>query len=158
MDAVGNYADVLNSESHADVSEHKLICFDMAKIKKNPIQTAEALQAIGDGIQVVGLVTLQPEIFVVGEAVSDVGLGIEVASDFATKGVNTETAKDAGVKIGSNIAFGRLGDAGVAAARKVAGKESVESGANQVSESIIDGTTRVWEKITEFIMGEKKKQ
>lgn len=35
--AIGNYADVLNSDSHADVSEHKLICFDMAKIKKNPM-------------------------------------------------------------------------------------------------------------------------
>lgn len=92
-----------------------------------------------------------------GEAVSDVGLGIEIASDFATKGFNTETAKDAGGKIGSTIAFGKLGDA-VAAARKVAGKEFAESGANKVSESIIKGTTRVWEKITEFIMGEKKKQ
>jgi hypothetical protein len=35
--AIGNYADVLNSDSHADVSDHKLICFDMAKIKKNPM-------------------------------------------------------------------------------------------------------------------------
>ncbi|MDJ1505227.1 type IV secretion system protein VirB4 [Xanthocytophaga agilis] len=35
--AIGNYADVLNSSSHADVSDHRLICFDMAKIKKNPM-------------------------------------------------------------------------------------------------------------------------
>jgi hypothetical protein len=35
--AIGNYADVLNSDSHADVSEHRLICFDMARIKKNPM-------------------------------------------------------------------------------------------------------------------------
>ncbi|MDJ1485923.1 type IV secretion system protein VirB4 [Cytophagaceae bacterium YF14B1] len=35
--AIGNYADVLNSDSHADVSDHRLICFDMAKIKKNPM-------------------------------------------------------------------------------------------------------------------------
>ena len=93
-----------------------------------------------------------------GEAVSDVGLGIEIASDFATKGFSTETVKNAGGKIGSTIAFGKLGDAVAAAPRKVAGKEFAESGANKVSESIIEGTTTVWQKSTEFIIGEKKKK
>ncbi len=35
--AVGKYAEVLNSTSHEDLSEDKLICFDMARIKKNPM-------------------------------------------------------------------------------------------------------------------------
>ncbi len=35
--AVGKYRDVLNSEHHEEVSAEKLICFDMAKIKKNPM-------------------------------------------------------------------------------------------------------------------------
>ncbi len=35
--AHGQYKDVLNSPTHSDISEGKLICFDMIKIKKNPL-------------------------------------------------------------------------------------------------------------------------
>ncbi len=34
---MGKYADVLNSATHEDVSDERLICFDMARIKKNPM-------------------------------------------------------------------------------------------------------------------------
>ncbi len=35
--ATGEYKEVLNSSTHEDVTEEKLICFYMARIKKNPI-------------------------------------------------------------------------------------------------------------------------
>jgi conjugal transfer ATP-binding protein TraC len=34
---IGEYADVLNSETYEDLSSYKLICFDLINIKKNPI-------------------------------------------------------------------------------------------------------------------------
>ena len=35
--AVGQYKEVLNSDEYEDLAAHKLICFDMKKIKTNPI-------------------------------------------------------------------------------------------------------------------------
>ena len=35
--AIGQYKDVLNSDSYEDLAEHKLIIFDMKKIKSNPV-------------------------------------------------------------------------------------------------------------------------
>lgn len=120
-------------------------------------QVATGMQAVGDGITAVGIVTAQPEIIAAGELISNVGLGIELTNDFATKGLNTETFTNAGVKVGVNVGFGVLGDVGKNATRTVAGEKFVQSGANKVSESIIQGTTMTGSKVTEQIIKDNNK-
>jgi hypothetical protein len=115
-------------------------------------QLATALQAGGDGITAIGIVTAQPEIIAAGEIISNVGLGIELTNDFATKGFNAETLTNAGVKVGVNVGFGQLNKAGINATRTVAGEKFVNSGANKVSESIIQGATMTGAKATEKII------
>lgn len=119
-------------------------------------QFASALQAGGDGITAIGIATAQPELIAAGEAIGKIGLGIEIGSNFATNGFNVDTVKDAAIKVGINFAFGKVGDAGVSATRSVAGNEFVKSGANKVSESIIQGTTMAAEKTASKIIDERK--
>jgi len=64
---------------------------------------------------------------------------------------------DAGIKIGINVGFGELNKAGIKATRTVAGSNYVESGANKVSKSIIQGTKMSGGKITEKTIEEIKK-
>jgi len=115
-------------------------------------QVATALQAGGDGITAIGIVTAQPEIIAAGEIISNVGLGVELANDFANKGVNAETLTNTAVKVGINVGFGQLNKAGINATRTVAGEQYVKSGANNVSEAIIQGTTTTGAKATEKII------
>jgi uncharacterized protein RhaS with RHS repeats len=119
-------------------------------------QLASALQASGDGITAIGIATAQPEIIAAGELISKVGLGVEIGSNFATNGFNVDTVQDAAVKVGINYAFGKVGDAGVSATRNVAGDKFVKSGANKVSESIVQGTTMAAEKTASKIIDEHK--
>lgn len=121
-------------------------------------QTAGALQMGGDGITAIGIMTGQPEIVGVGELVSNIGLGVEILNDFSTKGLNGGTAGSAALKVGLNVGFGKITDAGVTATRAVAGEAAVEAGKNVVSESIIQGTTMTAGKITETIIDESKKK
>jgi len=118
-------------------------------------QGTAIVQGIGDGITALGTVTAQPEIVAVGETISKVGLIAEVAYDFANNGINNETVKNAGIKVGLYMAFSALGDAGVNATRTVAGKKAVEAGENVVSESIIQGATMVGEKATNEIINKR---
>jgi RHS repeat-associated protein len=115
-------------------------------------QPATGLQAGGDAITAIGIASAQPAIIGAGETISKVGLSVGIGNDFATKGFNVDTLKDAAVKVGINYAFGKIGDAGVGSTRTVAGKEFVESGANKVSESIIQGTTMAGEKVADKII------
>lgn len=121
-------------------------------------QTAVGLQNGGDAITAVGLLTGQPEIAAVGGVLSNIGLGVEVVNNFATEGFNQETITKNGIKVGVNLAFGKLGDLGVSATRTVAGKAAVEPGVYIVSESIIQGTTAVGGKVAESMSQEMMKK
>lgn len=122
-------------------------------------QLGSGLQTAGDGVTAVGLITGQPEIAAVGSALSNIGLAIEVANSLATEGLNTSTFTKNGIKVGLNYGFGALGEAGVKATKTVAGTAAVSSGANIVSESIIQGTTvvggKVAEKLSQDLMKKK---
>ena len=72
-------------------------------------QAAVGLQNGGDEITAVGLLTGQPEIAAVGGVLSNIGVRVEVVNNFATEGFNQETITKNGIKVGVNLAFGKLG-------------------------------------------------
>lgn len=117
-------------------------------------QAATALQGTGDGITAIGIMTGNPILIGAGETIGGIGFGLEVANNFAVDGVTKETLIENGVKIGIDVGFGVLGNAGIKATQTVAGKEYFESGANVVSETIIQGVTTVGSKVAEKVSDE----
>ncbi|SES26658.1 hypothetical protein SAMN04488023_15216 [Pedobacter rhizosphaerae] len=115
------------------------------KNKSGIEHTANGLQITGDAITGIGLATGQPEIMAVGGAIGKIGLGLEVANNFATEGFNQKTMMENGVKVGIEIAFDGLGDAGVKATRAVA---KGTPGSNAVAEAVIQGVATGVSKTT----------
>jgi RHS repeat-associated protein len=121
-------------------------------------QSATALQAGGDGITAIGIVTAQPEIAALGGLVSKAGLGLELYNNFELNGVNQNTLGTAGIKVGLTVGFDKLSDVGVAATRAVAGNAAVKAGENAVSEAIIQGTSMAVDKTTGLFIDESRKK
>jgi hypothetical protein len=122
-------------------------------------QTASLTQGVGDGLTAAGIATGVFPIAGLGEVLGYAGLGMEVYDDLSTKDTQKETLTDAGVKVGVNLIFGSMSKSATKASRTAFyTKEEVAYGANKVTESFIQGTTTVWSKLTEFIIGEKKEQ
>jgi len=115
------------------------------KNKSGIEHTAQGLQITGDAVTAIGLVTGQPEIMGIGGMIGKIGLGIEVVNNFATEGVNENTLTKNGIKIGIELAFDGLGDAGVKATRAVA---KGTAGSNAVSEAVIQGVATAGSKTT----------
>jgi len=151
------------SGSNVDISDVGHVATNGTRINKalsGVEQVATGLQLGGDAITAIGLITLQPEIVAVGETLSKIGRGVEVINNFATEGVNKETMINSTVKVGLSVGFGELGKAGIKATRGVAGEVAVKAGANIVSESIIQGTTTLGNKVADKMAQEmiKKKK
>ncbi len=105
-------------------------------------EVATGMQNFGDGITVLGIGTAQPEIAGAGEVINKVGLGIEVINNLMNGGNKT----DALIKVGISVGFSAIGNAGVKATEKVAGKIAVKAGENKISEGIIKSSTIATEK------------
>ena len=114
-------------------------------------QTATALQGTGDIISAAGIATGNPILLGIGEGLGYAGAAVEIGNNFATKGVNYETASDAVITATINLTFKKLGDVGVSAAKTVAG-----DGASKVSESIIQANAMTGEKIAVKVHDDNK--
>lgn len=102
------------------------------------------METSGDVITVGGIVTVQPEVVAAGEVVSGIGITINAVVDL----IDGKSLLPTVAIVGVGMIFGSLSNKGIEATQKVAGKEYVESGANKVSEAIIEGTTKAGEIIT----------
>jgi RHS repeat-associated protein len=130
-------------------------------INKNKTGTEQLLElcdASGDALTVLGLATLQPELVALGGLIGNGSLAGEVANDFNNQGINDNTLLKNGAKVGVSLGTQGLGDVAVGATKKVAGKKFVESGANKISESIIQGTVEMGGKAAEQVVDEQVKK
>jgi len=108
----------------------------------------EGMEMTGDAITVAGIATAQPEIIALGEGISTTGSVINGLVDLS----DGKSPIVVGAEFGASIAFGELGDQAVKGSRIVAGSEFVESGANKVSESILQGINKGFETITKELI------
>ncbi|MCF6297574.1 MAG: DUF6443 domain-containing protein [Flavobacteriaceae bacterium] len=103
----------------------------------------KGLENIGDAGSVLSIATGQVEFLPITEGISTAGSLINAGVDYS----DGKPLVGIGVEFGVSAAFGELGDQMVKGIRRVAGKEFIEAGKNKVSESIIQGTVKVWESI-----------
>ena len=151
--ADGNVVDLHNNETYRTTDNTFF-----SKNKTGREQLLELGGAFGDFITLLGLVTLQPEIVAVGSYIGNGTLIGELDNPFATQGFNESTITEGASKVALNRASSYLGKAGVNASRKVAGDNFVKSGANKVTESVIEGSIGIKTKIIESEMKSSRKK
>ena len=103
----------------------------------------DGLEVSGDAVSAFGVYTAQPEVVVVGEAISMTGVGINAAIDYSD-GVPVSTIVTKSIV---KQAFGSISSQGIKATRKVTGDEFVKAGKNITSESIIHTMVKIKEII-----------
>ncbi len=96
----------------------------------------EGLENIGDGASLLAYSTGQVEFLPLTEGISMTGEFINASVDLS----DGKSPTIVGIELLFSYSLGEVGEAGVAATRKVAGKEYVKSGANKISETIIKGS------------------
>jgi RHS repeat-associated protein len=106
------------------------------------------LEKTGDGVTVLGIATAQPELYVIGEGMSFLGSSINGIVDLS----DGKSPIAVGLKFGASVAIGQAGTEAIKATRKVAGQEFVDSGGNKITESIIQGTKKTYEKISDEVV------
>ena len=96
----------------------------------------EGLENIGDGASILAYSTGQVEFLPLTEGISMTGELINAAVDLS----DGKSPTVVGIELLVSYGLGEVGEAGVKATRKAAGKEFVKSGANKTSEAIIKGS------------------
>lgn len=137
------------------------ITSDGTFINKNKTGTEQLLElgsVSGDVLVLIGLVTFQPELVALWGYIGNGSLVGDVANDLNNQGLNKKTALSNGSKIVVNRVFNSLSNSAVKATQKVAGEEFVETGANKVSESIIQGTVIMNERAASKIVDDQVKK
>ncbi len=104
---------------------------------------ANGMETTGDGITAVGIVTVQPEIVAVGEAISTTGTAMNVGLDLLEGKPPMQIAAERA----PSIVIGKLGKEAVKATRNVNGGPD----GNEVTETIIKAHEKVYEKIVDEV-------
>ncbi len=151
--ADGNVVDLHNNETYRTTDNTFF-----SKNKTGREQLLELGGAFGDFIMLLGLVTLQPEIVAVGGYVGNGVLVGGIVNTFTTQGVNKETVIDSASKAALNVAGSKVTSSALSASRKVAGPNFVKSGANKVTESVIQGSVELKTKIGGSIIDDANKK
>lgn len=141
----GERSEIARMESRQEISQGAgQAAYGASEAIKGGTKTiGEGLEVTGDAVTYTGIATAQPEIVAAGETISGTGTAMNAIVDISDGKPIENVAMEAAVSVG----FGELGKAGVKATQKAAGEEFVKSGANKVSESIIEGTVKVYEKL-----------
>jgi RHS repeat-associated protein len=113
-------------------------------IKGSAQVVGTSLEVVGDGVTAVGIATALPPVIAAGETIGGVGTGINVTVDLS----DGKPLDQIALERGPSMVIGKLGGAATKAIRKSAGEQAVKNGETVISETIIKGHEKVYEKIS----------
>jgi RHS repeat-associated protein len=125
----------------SQISDAKTVTDGVKDIAKTGVRMgAEGAQEVGQGIEVAGIATGQPEIAGAGELISDVGKGVEMAMDASDGKLK---AGDVGYEVGKQVVFKGMG--------KSAEKAAEAGNLDKVANNIFQGFVKGWEMLSDWV-------